>query len=306
MQAWLRRASVASRVADDAELWLPAALAWVAFLGWLPFVLAVARTPDEGDLTVFGAALVTSGDWPANAIRLGAGLLALALVANSLVAFGEAVLLRLLEGRPPDSSGSAFLASVTRLWLVQLLAALPGAAALVALLVAVAAAAVGELQSPDIGGSAWVRIASRVAPFGVAVVLTLIAGQAFTAAASRRLTRAAAPHLREAVAGAVRGLAHRPAQRIGLAAVSLVLQVAYLLVCLLLLRVLWAPIGVALADGRAITPGAPLLLVGFVAIWLCLVLAGGALHAFAAAWWSLELAAGVGAEPSAREEAKAT
>jgi len=33
----------------------------------------------------------------------------------------------------------------------------------------------------------------------------------------------------------------------------------------------------------------PLLLVGFVAIWLCLVAAGGALHGWAATWWSLEL-----------------
>ncbi|MDQ2934044.1 MAG: hypothetical protein M3R49_03510, partial [Chloroflexota bacterium] len=217
MQAWLHRASVALRVvADHAELWLPAALAWVAFLGWLPFVLAVARTPGEGDLTVFGAALVTSGDWPANAFRLGAGLLALALVANLLVAFGEAALLRLLDGRPADRSGSDILADVTRLWLVQLLAAVPGAVALVALVVAVAAAAVGELQSPDIGGSAWMRIAARVVPFGFAVGLALIAGQAFTAAAARRLARAPAPRFGDAVVGAVRGLAHRPAQRIGL------------------------------------------------------------------------------------------
>ena len=307
MQAWLRRASVASRiVADHPELWLPAALAWVAFLGWLPFVLAVARTPDEGDLTAFGAALVTSGAWPANAIRLGAGLLVLALVANSLVALGEAMLLRLLEGRPADSSGSAFLAGVIRLWLVQLLAAVPGAVALVVLVAAVAAAAVGELQSPDIGGSALIRVAARVTPFGVAVVVALIAGQAFTAAAARRLARAPASHLPHAAGGALLDLAQRPAQRIGLAAIILVLQVAYLLLCWLLLRVLWAPIGVALGDGRLITSGAPVLLVGFVAIWLCLVLAGGALHAFAATWWSLELAATARAEPSAREEAAAT
>ena len=49
-----------------------------------------------------------------------------------------------------------------------------------------------------------------------------------------------------------------------------------------------------------------LLLVGFVAIWLCLVLAGGAVHTFVAAWWSLELGAGKMREPAAREEAAAT
>ena len=46
MHAWLARAGIAARLAaDHGELWVPAALAWVAFLGWLPFVLAVARPP---------------------------------------------------------------------------------------------------------------------------------------------------------------------------------------------------------------------------------------------------------------------
>jgi hypothetical protein len=307
MHAWLTRAAVAARIAaDHAELWLPAALAWVAFLGWLPFVLAVARAPDEGDLTVFGAALVTSGEWPANAIRLGAGLLALALVANALVATGEAWLLRLLDGPLLDGSGPALFAAARRLWVVQLVAALPAAAALVALVVAAAGAAVGELQAPDIGGSVWMRVAARVAPLAVALLVALVAGQAFVAAAARRLAGDRATRVRDAVGGAMRDLAHRPAQRISLATVSLMLQAIYLTLCLLLLRVLWAPIGAAFAEGRATTSGAPLLLVGFVAIWLCGVLGGGALHAFVAAWWSLELAAGARGEPSVREEAAAT
>lgn len=306
MHAWLSRAGDAARVAaDHGELWVPAALAWVAFLGWLPFVLAVARAPDEGDLTVFGAALATSGDWPVNAIRLGAGLVAFALVANVLVAIGEAGLLWLLEG-VPDRSRLALLVAARRLWVVQLLGALPAAAAFVALSAAAAAAAIGELQSPDIGGSAWMRIAGRVAPYAVALLLAVVAGQAFVAAAARRLARDPATRFGAAVFGALRDLGHRSTRRIGLAAASLVLQLAYLLFCVLLLRVLWAPISEALGEGRATTSGAPLLLVGFVAIWLCLVLAGGALHAFVGAWWSLELAAGGTGEPAAREEAATT
>ena len=58
----------------------------------------------------------------------------------------------------------------------------------------------------------------------------------------------------------------------------------------LLLGVLWAPIGTQLAIGGGFEIGTGLLLLGFVAIWLCLVLAGGALHAWSAATWSRLLA----------------
>jgi hypothetical protein len=56
-----------------------------------------------------------------------------------------------------------------------------------------------------------------------------------------------------------------------------------------LLGVLWEPIGVGLRDGRLASPDTLLLLLGFVAIWLGLLLAAGALHAAASAWWTLEL-----------------
>ena len=69
-----------------------------------------------------------------------------------------------------------------------------------------------------------------------------------------------------------------------------------------LLRVLWAPIRVELAAGQLVSPQALLLLVGFVAVWLALVLAFGALHAWVSAWWSLELGlAGEGARSTAQE-----
>ena len=67
-------------------------------------------------------------------------------------------------------------------------------------------------------------------------------------------------------------------------------QLAYLALRALLLRVLWAPIGAQLAVGGEIDVATGLLLVGFVAIWLCLVLAGGALQAWSAATWSRLLA----------------
>jgi hypothetical protein len=57
----------------------------------------------------------------------------------------------------------------------------------------------------------------------------------------------------------------------------------------LLLVVLWKPIRLALDAGELATPSTILLLVGFTAIWLCLLLAGGALNAWASAWWSFGL-----------------
>ncbi len=69
------------------------------------------------------------------------------------------------------------------------------------------------------------------------------------------------------------------------AASVLVLRMGYLAVSVLILAMLWAPIGSRLAvDGFDIATS--LLLVGFVAIWLCLVLAGGALHAWGSVTWT--------------------
>ena len=69
-----------------------------------------------------------------------------------------------------------------------------------------------------------------------------------------------------------------------------------------LLHVLWAPIQVELAGGQLVSPQALLLLVGFVAVWLALVLAFGALHAWVSGWWSLELGhAGEGSRPTLQE-----
>lgn len=67
--------------------------------------------------------------------------------------------------------------------------------------------------------------------------------------------------------------------------VSALVRVAYLVLAAILLRVLWAPIEQRLAlDG--IDAAAALLLVGFVAIWICLVLGGGALHAWGSVTWT--------------------
>jgi membrane protein implicated in regulation of membrane protease activity len=57
-----------------------------------------------------------------------------------------------------------------------------------------------------------------------------------------------------------------------------------------LLSVLWMPIGGALDGGQLATPGTLLLLLGFVAIWLGLLLVAGAVHVAVSAWWAIEQA----------------
>ena len=91
MRGWLMASGRAARLAADrAELWIPASLAALAFLGWVPLVLAVVPLPDTAGLTFFGADLVSSGTYPLNAVLLAvAGLfgvltLCLLVIANSL------------------------------------------------------------------------------------------------------------------------------------------------------------------------------------------------------------------------------
>ena len=61
MGGWLRRALYAAQLAGDrADLWPAGALAWLAFLGWLPFMVVVAR-PDPNDLAFLGVSIYTSG-----------------------------------------------------------------------------------------------------------------------------------------------------------------------------------------------------------------------------------------------------
>ena len=56
-----------------------------------------------------------------------------------------------------------------------------------------------------------------------------------------------------------------------------------------LLRILWIPIGRQAESGALLAPASVALLVGFVAIWLCLVAGAGMLHAWSSTWWSLEV-----------------
>ena len=268
-------------VAGSPELWLPGALAWTASVGWIPFVVAFARPPSVAELTFLGARIVTSGAWPLNAIVIGAAVLAVVLLAFVATAAANAVLVALLARRAPSVS------DVRRMLAVNLVAALPAAIVTFVVLVALIGVAPREFNAPEPAGGPVLRTAIRLVPLLLALVLAVAAGSAVAAVAGRLAVDRRVVQAR-ALRSAPRMLVRPP--RAVHALISFAAQLVYLGFAALLLRVLWAPIGAQLSVVGEFDVATGFLLVGFVAIWLCLVLAGGALQAWSAATWSRLLA----------------
>lgn len=295
--AWWRRAAAAASLASDRpDLWLPGALVSLLFLGWLPFVLVVVRLPGPGDLPFLAAGLTGSPLYPWNLVGL-LGLASIAvLLGFVLAAVGEAALLartvgRALASRPP-------VAVVARMAAVLLLAALPAVAAAALLAVQIAIVAPEEFQSPDVGGGPILRTLQAVAPFVALIGVAAYVGQLIGGPALRRV--AGAPGAKDgpepigrAVAGALGDLARGAPRLAATAAVTLLVHLVWTVAVYGLLTVLWRPIAAGLLAGLSFDLVVPALLLGFVAIWICLLVGAGALHAWASVWWSSELAAGV-------------
>jgi hypothetical protein len=251
---------------------LPGGLAWLTTIGWVPFVAAVVRPPSVAELTYLGSAFWTSGLWPLNAILLAAGAVAVVVLALALASAGNAVLVAGAEGRQSS------MREASDLLVVALLGAVP--VALCVLIVAVAIVAVGPSEFNRPGDSSpLLRVVVRIAPL-------LVFGGVVAVAASTLSGLAGRAAMREG--SVTSGLAGAPAlvSRAGPAglwhlAASVTIGAGYLILSGLLLVVLWAPIRSTLQNGASLDLAGGLLLVGFVAIWLCLVLAGGALHAWA-------------------------
>ncbi|HEY6608648.1 MAG TPA: hypothetical protein VI277_05575 [Candidatus Limnocylindria bacterium] len=280
MRAWSHAvAGAAAHVSGRPSLWVAGGLAWVLTTGWLALLIGVARPPTLAELTFFGAGLFTSGAWPWNLVAIISAALAVVVGAAALVAMADAFLLR---------PNGAWPRNVGRILLVTFACALPAALALVALGLGIAAVAPAEFNSPRDGSGTLLRVAVRVAPFIIAFVLAVAAGAAVRAAATRRLVRGSS--VRVALRAAPEDLAGAGWVALGQAAFLTAAWVAGLVAAALMLRVLWAPIGVRLGDG-GFDPAAAFLLVGFVAIWLCLVLGGGALHALGSVSWTRVLGA---------------
>jgi hypothetical protein len=295
--AWWRRGAAAANLASNRpDLWLPGALVSLLFLGWLPFVLVVVRLPGPGDLPFLAASLTGSPLFPWNLVGLLALVSVAVLLGFVLVAVGEAALLARGGGR--GLAGRRPAAAVARMAAVLLLAALPAVAAGVMLGVQIAVVAPAEFQSPDIGGGPMLRTLLAVAPFVAVIGVAAYVGQLIGAPALRRVAGtpgagSGGESIGHAVAGAMGDLARGAPRLAATAAVTLLVHLTWTVAVFGLLTVLWRPIAAGLAAGLSFDLVIPALLLGFVAIWICLVVGGGALHAWASVWWSSELAAGV-------------
>jgi hypothetical protein len=288
----MTRALAAARVASEhAELWPAAALAAVSAIGWLPFVLAIGSLPSDSDLAFFASSAVLSPSFPLNVVLPVAAGISLLLSASVLKATGDTIMQRgigRLTGLPaPERSLDE---EAARRWVVQLVAALPVLLMGLVLLVVVAGVAPGEYQSPDLGqGPFLVRLVRDVWPLLALEAIAVVIGQAFATGAVRAGLDRQRDGVARAVAAGVRGLLQHPVRRLGITIVVDLVSGGWLLVTWALLRVLWAPIGRQAGNGALLEPGSLALLVGFVAIWLCLVAGGGVIRAWATTWWTLEL-----------------
>ena len=285
MPGWLRRALFAAQLAGDrADLWPAGALAWLAFLGWVPFLVVVAA-PDPNDLAFIGVSIYTSGAFPLNVIFLAA--LAVAIFALLLLLSATAQVALLRNAAAPDPARPPLARAVLTAFTIVLLAALPAVAALGVLLAGVATVAPDAFQSPDTSTPILVRLGGPLIPLLLLFLVALLAGQAFGGTALRVAHQAPGRPLTEVLGRAARDL-RRPWGAIGVVLGGLLLDLVVLVVTVALLGVLWMPIGDALGAGRLATPETLLLLLGFVAIWLGLLLVAGAVHVAVSAWWAIE------------------
>jgi hypothetical protein len=297
---FLGHAAAGARIAAAREdLWLPGALAALPFLAWLPLLLTVAAAPRTSDIAFLGASLFTSDLFPLNVLLI-ATLAAIGILLGCLVAaLGEATLLRAAGLGTPDRSLTRELEAA---FSVILVAALPAVAVAAAVVSGIAAIAPAEFGAPDLGVPLALRIAAHLVPLLAALAILSWVGQAFGATAIRRAVGPGALPVGAAIRASLRELIGQPGRRFGLALVSLLADLVGLALAVVLLRVLWAPIASQLGHGQLLSPSALLLLVGFVATWLVIVVAFGVLHVWVSTWWSLEMATdGEPARPGAQE-----
>jgi hypothetical protein len=132
------------------------------------------------------------------------------------------------------------------------------------------------------------RLAAALAPQLGLLGIALLVSQAVGGRLLRAVIRSPATELGASLAAALADLRRRPATWLGVAGAGLVKDAALALGSWALLALLWDRTAEQLGPGLLDRPQALFLLVGFVAIWLVLLLVGGALHAFISAWWLLE------------------
>jgi hypothetical protein len=245
-----------------------------AFSGWAVFLAVVASPPDEGDALFLAMGLAASPWWPWNAVALVVAVLSGLGTMLLAVAFGEvALLMRLSDDRHGvplsvrRAAGRLGLASVP----VLVLAAV--------LLWASAPAFLDAFGDPDPSTPYLVRVIGITWPALLALAGAASVAQAWGALALRLPFRLALPTLRLG--------AHRVIPQ---AMVTMAVFLAGQLLTVVALSAVWEPLSGRLAEGGLSEPSTAVLLLGFVWIWLLLVILAGVVQAWISAWWTEELA----------------
>lgn len=275
MRDWLGGGLAAARVVTRrADLWVPGAMVSFAFVGWAVFLAVVASPPDEGDALFLGVGLAASPWWPWNAVALVVAVLSGLGTMLLAVAFGEvALLMRLSDSRygvplsVPRAAGRLGLAAVP----VVILAAV--------LLWASAPAFLEAFGRPDPSTPYLVRVMGITWPALLALAAAASVAQAWGALALRLPWRLALATLRQR--------AHRVIPQ------AMLTMAAFLvgqLLTVVALSAVWQPLSGRLAEGGLSEPSTSILLLGFVWIWLLLVILAGVVQAWISAWWTEELA----------------
>jgi hypothetical protein len=245
-----------------------------AFAGWVVFLGVVAAPADENDVLFLGIRLAASPWWPWNLVAVVAAVLSGIGTMLLAIAFGEVALQMGLVERGGDDI------PVTVRGAMAALGVAGGAVVVVAAVLAwlAAPAFMEAFTQPDRTAPYLLRLAAAAFPALLVLAVAAVMAQALGAVALRRPWRAALVTLRSR--------AHRLVPQAALtAAVFLAAQLTTLVV----LDALWGPLSGRLAAGGLSEPSTPILLLGFVWIWLVLVILAGVIQAWIAAWWNREL-----------------
>jgi hypothetical protein len=277
MRGWLSGALVAARLASDrAELWLPGALLPFAAAGWLVLLLTVTPLPDAAGATGLGFQVMASPWWPWNVVVLAVAVVSGLATLLLVVAFGEVALLMGLA----DPAAADPLPTVPRAMGVLTLVSLPVLAAAVALAWLAAPEVVDAVAVPDPTTPTFLRVLGAAWPYLLGLAVVIVVAQAVGAAALRRR-------------GHGLGAVGRQFPRLlPQAAVTMAAFVIGQLATAYVLALLWRPLEPRLGDGGLAQPTTLILLLGFVWIWLVLVILAGVVQAWTSAWWNVAMDGG--------------
>jgi hypothetical protein len=290
VRGWLWRGWAALRIAGErSDLWPAGALGWLVFVGWLPLLLVVAP-PDAEGIEAFGVSMYLSQSFPLNVALLAAAAVA-GFAALCLLAAAAEVAIE--QSADPAASHPPAGRVTLSAFAIVLVAAVPVVAAAGLAMGGVLAVAPAEYLSADLATPVLLRIVARLLPqLGVLLVVLLLMQTLGGTALRMAFTRPGRPAT-ATLAAAFRAIVARPLRPLGVAIAGLLVDAATVAISVPVLGVLWSPISTGLGDGLRSRPETILLLLGFVAVWLGLLLAAGALHVAISAWWAMEVGTGV-------------